>query len=374
MKLRFEDIKCDVAKILRKPNVIGFSNDFRNKIKGGKELPIKSIRFYVTKKLPKDQLKESELIPEYIYDIPTDVVEVGRFRFNDVYTGRYRPIPCGVSEGPATLSIGGTRGWFIIDANGKTYVISCNHVYAGEGDVVEGSYMLQPALIDGGKDPDDRSAILRGYVPLQECTTPDTPEQCPDNYVDVAWCEPIGEYYTSICDIGGLYGKTTVDIGDSVTKVGRTTGKTTGTVEDVSVTMLVEGRKATYKFTDVVLVRSENVIVGAGDSGSPVVKYVDNKPYFAGLLFAGNDNGTMFLFAKADNIEREISNVLGTSVYILSAPSPPPTIQAPTPSPAPPPPSPFQVLMNTLLEVMIYLMIFAVFARMIRNIFVVISL
>jgi hypothetical protein len=73
----------DISKVMRKwlletdDNIIGVT--YEPKSVGGKFTRRNSIVFYVKEKLPKDQLKEEQILPKYINikgkDIPTDVVQ-----------------------------------------------------------------------------------------------------------------------------------------------------------------------------------------------------------------------------------------------------------------------------------------------------------
>ena len=309
----------DVSRIVRKygidrlPNVVGWSNKIQKKIVKGIVSDIDCIRIYVSKKLPREMLRRDELIPEEVDGIKTDVVEVGRLRKLDVYTGKYRPTPCGVSTGRADTYSAGTIGWWLIDQDFNLYLMSNNHVWANENQGQPGDPLIQPSLIDGGDPDTDVIAYLVDYVPLKTDV---------DNLVDVAVADMshLSDKYATIMEVGGVIGVEDPVEGMEVVKVGRTTGLTRGIIIDSSATIRVEYDMGILTFTDVFIVQGNN-IAKPGDSGSPVL---NNNKKFLGLLFAGNDEGSMFMACKARNIETEVSSRLGRTVRVLTTNAPPP--------------------------------------------------
>ena len=310
----------NVKELVRKyglnkyPNVVGWSNKLRNKIKGGRELPIPSIRIYVTKKLPESMLRKDEIIPKVVEGIPTDVVEIGRIKALAVYDKKYRPAPCGVSTSRLDERAAGTIGWWLVDEDGQLYLMSNNHVWAKENQGVQGDKLVQPGVLDGGTE-DDVIAELYDFIPIDFTETG-------VNHVDVAIATPLdmGNLYTSIMELGGVTGKRDPQLNEEACKVGRSTGKTCGTVTDDSASVDVLYESGMAHFDDVFFVKGENVVQG-GDSGSPIIGS-DGK--FLGLLFAGNDEGTLLVGCKQSYIESELQSRLGKKVWILVANAYPP--------------------------------------------------
>ena len=310
----------NVRKLVKKhgldkyPNVVGYSNKLRNKIKGGRELPIPSIRIYVTKKLPESALRKDEVIPKEVEGIATDVIEVGRLKKVAAYTEKYRPAPCGVSTSRLDEEAAGTIGWWVVDEDGNLYLISNNHVWAKENQGSQGDKIVQPSILDGGTE-NDVVAELYDFIALDFAGNP--------NYVDLAVATPLDmtQLYTSIMELGGVTGKRDPQLNEAAIKVGRTTGKTQGEVIDDSATVDVDYDTGTASFEDVFLVKSSEVIVKNGDSGSPVLSS-DNK--FLGLLFAGNEEGTLIVACKQSNIESQLQSKLGKKVWVLIANAYPP--------------------------------------------------
>ena len=91
-----------------------------------------------------------------------------------------------------------------------------------------------------------------------------------------------------IIDIGTIQGTAEAELGTAVKKSGRTTGFTTGQIQQVSVTVDVDyGAGRTARFVNQLLA---GPMSQGGDSGSAVVD-ADNR--LVGLLFAGSDSTTI---------------------------------------------------------------------------------
>jgi hypothetical protein len=89
-------------------------------------------------------------------------------------------------------------------------------------------------------------------------------------------------------------------VGQTVNKVGRTTGWTSGQVTDTCVDVLVLGSLDAEICQDIVSAK-----VGAGDSGSPVFAITSgNDVELRGILWGGNLDGTVFVYSPIANIER----------------------------------------------------------------------
>lgn len=95
-------------------------------------------------------------------------------------------------------------------------------------------------------------------------------------------------------------------VGQTVNKVGRTTGWTQGAVTNTCVNTGVSGTNIVQLCQTFVSAR-----VGAGDSGSPVFRGTSGVT-LVGILWGGNSSGTQFVFSPISNIERELG-VLQTS-------------------------------------------------------------
>ena len=311
-----EVIEKHGKELLKYPNVIGFSNVPQPRIRKGKVIPKEQVlRVYVTRKIPKEQLKPSELIPSEIEGVKTDVVEIGRIKKLQGYRERYRPAPAGVSTSRADQNAAGTIGWFMVDEDGNIYLLSNNHVWANENNASQGDPIVQPGILDGGDPENDVIAELYDWIDIDFAGNPNT--------VDVAIAIPLdlSQVYTSIMVVGGVTGKADPVQDSKAKKVGRSTGYTEGTIIDTSATLNVDYDSGTALFQDVFIVQGEDIIVQQGDSGSPVL---DEQGRFLGLLFAGSDDGKTLVACKANNIESAFQSKLNKKIWILLANAWPP--------------------------------------------------
>jgi hypothetical protein len=71
-------------KIKNKKHVIGYSKQFRKRIKNGKEIDEEVLRIYVSKKVFPFDLSTEDLIPREINGIQIDVVELGEIKAHDI--------------------------------------------------------------------------------------------------------------------------------------------------------------------------------------------------------------------------------------------------------------------------------------------------
>lgn len=325
------------AKLRRYPNVIGFDNTLRPKIKDGKELPILALRIYVKKKVPisafvmnptllqkikhvfrKNPLLASDLIPREINGIPTDVIEVGEVKALSEQRQRHRPIIAGISGCHKDCTACTISGFF--QKEGKILVALNNHCGAMENKAKKGDPWIQPSPYDNGVYPRDEFAKLESFVEIKfeefECPWRNaviqflrkiTHKSLPLNTVDIALGEPTTSYAIGAFKIPNAFaGSRIPSEGEKVCKMGRTTGYTEGTVESTSVTIEVMYSRGKALFTDCILVRGTNFSAG-GDSGSPVFDMQGN---VVGILFAGSD--TFTILCKIPNIEKETGAKLVT--------------------------------------------------------------
>jgi len=296
-----------IRELLRYPNVVGVSRKTKKRIRKGKVVDEEVIRVYVEKKLPLDQLKPDEAIPREIEaeiegkrrKIGTDVVEIGRIKAYLDPKKKYRPIPAGVSTSRLEGGGTGTVGWFVFNEDGELFMISNHHVWVyplNQG--VPGDKLIQPGNVDGG-DEDDVFGELYGFIEINfgEGYT---------NYVDLALAKPYdySQIYLAILGLGGLAGYRDPVLNESATKIGRSTGQTTGIVTDDSAIAKVYYDENQYAWFDDVFIVEGSGVVEAGDSGSPVYS-LDNK--FFGLLFAGSGND-LYVGCKASRILEALQN------------------------------------------------------------------
>lgn len=311
--------RANEAQLFAMPNVVGAA--VGHKISGGEDTGEKAITVFVESKLDPDLLADEDLIPERLDDVPTDVVESGVIRAGGpettvldeereaptvveeptvkeeepveafVLRGRVRPARGGYSVGHYRITAG-TLGTCCYDLRPfpsiprRYYILSNNHVLANSNNAQVGDPILQPGPVDGGRFPADVIARLSRWVNIRWVEG----DRQPCNYADAAIAE--GEFHDldrSIYWIGHLrelYRRP--NVGDIVQKTGRTTNFTTGRVQNVNATVLVNyggGRLA--KFCGQIVTTAMSA---PGDSGS-VVTNLDEAG--VGLLFAGSPTLTI---------------------------------------------------------------------------------
>ena len=95
-------------------------------------------------------------------------------------------------------------------------------------------------------------------------------------------------------------------VGEYLDKVGRTTGWRFGKVSATCVNINVNGTNITQLCQDTVKRIGGSAIVGSGDSGSPVFKWLGSTVKLYGVLWGQNGSGTEFTFSAMQNIEYEL--------------------------------------------------------------------
>jgi hypothetical protein len=94
------------------------------------------------------------------------------------------------------------------------------------------------------------------------------------------------------------------EVGDTVNKVGRTTGWTFGQVIDTCADVNVSGENATLLCQSVVQGSSNS-----GDSGSPVFVSSGTNARLVGILWGGNAAARIFVFSPLENVASELGTL-----------------------------------------------------------------
>jgi hypothetical protein len=119
--------------------------------------------------------------------------------------------------------------------------------------------------------------------------------------------------------VGGTFTVTSQDnsttsfpTGTAVNKIGRTTGWTSAGVTNSCVNVNVSGSNIT-QLCQTIVTSPTTVLVGGGDSGSPVfrVTSVDNVQ-LVGILWGGSSDGRTFVFSPLQGVQRELGSVTAT--------------------------------------------------------------
>jgi hypothetical protein len=321
-------LKNNRTQLLKRANVVATGIGYKET--GGTKTSTLCIIFSVKEKLPASRLSDQDLVPSTVNGTPTDVVQTGVIRALQTPTGRFRPAPGGVSVGHVAITAGTLGCW--VTKNGQKVMLSNNHVLANSNDAQIGDPILQPGPIDGGSLSEDHIANLAQFVPISfegepsECQFANAviaifnlgcriinsntrykvaKVQAEDNLVDAAIATPLNpaDVNAEILNIGPIQGTVQGELGMAVKKSGRTTGFTTGQIQQIDVTANVQyggGRLAL--FTDQLMA---GAMSQGGDSGSAVL---DDQDRLTGLLFAGSDTTTII------NRIENVFNALGVSL------------------------------------------------------------
>jgi len=302
----------NLAQLMQKPNVVACGIGYKEA--GGQVTDELCIVVSVTKKLPAAQLAPSELIPQAVGEMRTDVQETGVIRALQSPVGKWRPAPGGVSLGHVNITAG-TLGCLVYRGQ-DLLILSNNHILANCNRARHGDAILQPAPQDNGT-LQDQIATLEDFIPIDFGQSPSTcgvsnaaaaafnalaqlfgsqhrmtafQQTAGMNLVDAALARPLSANLVEkrILNIGQPRGVGTATLGTQLVKSGRTTGFTTGKVTQIDVTVQVEyPGVGSATFTNQL---TASGMSQPGDSGSAVLD-IDQK--VVGLLFAGSDAVTM---------------------------------------------------------------------------------
>jgi hypothetical protein len=262
----------------------------------GKPTDTHAVRFYVERKLPESLIPKEHVLPKEIGGVPTDVIQMGRFELCGALpapvTGRFRPVQPGCScsfqapppnHGVLTASTIGA----IVEAGGRTFILSNNHALANANALPAGTPIFHPGLLDQPDLTTGQIAALTSFVPISATT---------DNVVDCAIAELLdGVPFSAeiLPDVGRLSTATPIAAAEGMTviKAGRTTSATVGTVVEINGTVPVQYQGVgIVTFDNQIFVQDINgAFSGAGDSGALVVDQASRAG--TGLLFAKTNDG-----------------------------------------------------------------------------------
>ena len=224
-------------------------------------------------------------IPSSVEGITTRVDVVGEV-IAMANTGKYRPVPGGVSVGNNNECAAGTIGCQLI-IGGNRYALSNNHVFARENSASIGESIVQPGRYDGKPKcaSTEQIGTLSNFEPIIFSTSA-------NNVIDAAIALYSAGIATTCSMVGNLYTPSGTAVAPSlglpVKKVGRTSGLTTGTIAGINVTLNVGYGTGTARFINQIYVQGS--FIRSGDSGSLMVTQSGNNP--VGLCFAGGGGGS----------------------------------------------------------------------------------
>jgi hypothetical protein len=224
-------------------------------------------------------------IPAEVSGHKTRVENIGKVEaMGKGFTGKYRPVPCGVSIGNKDDCAAGTLGCVVRNGAGTRYMLSNLHVLEGSNG---GSNICQPGRYD------DRCRTTTEVVASNVQLIPILYGNSLVNYVDCGIASYGAGMVYSASMVNNIYtpSETLQDaaVGLAVKKVGRTSGLTNGTIGAINVTISVS-----YGTNKVALFKNQIHVSGrfiqSGDSGSLMVASATNRP--VGLCFAGSNTAS----------------------------------------------------------------------------------
>ena len=284
------------------PNVVGTGVSF--KTAAGTNTGEIALRVYVARKLDDASVPPDQAIPPQV-DVPgvsgllpTDVVEIGTPQLQgasspalpippedlpSILTTEQRPLLPGYSVGVSEET--GTIGCFVAstDAPQVPLMLSNCHVLAGSGAAPVGAPVMQPGPADGGGTTTVVGSLLR-FVPLDFTAAW-------NNLCDAAVASIADgiDVSNAIPEIGQPTGVSSVNIGDTVFKSGRTTGYSAGIVWDP-----LFRTKITYPSGGLAWFYNQvlcSLYTASGDSGSIVC---DAQGQVVGLHWMGTQTTSVF--------------------------------------------------------------------------------
>jgi len=238
-------------------------------------------------------------------DVRTEVVGTMRAF---ALTGRYRPVPIGVSAGNAIECLPGTIGC-VLEAQGKRFLLSANHVLARQNQATIGEAIAQPSLPDA--DPSCASAPPPTLVARLSDFEPVVYDGRTPNLFDAAIAELADG---GVCGtLPAFYGTPSRDpvapiLDAAILKVGRTTELTRGTIKAVDVKVKITFPAGTALFVGQILTTKK---FGAfGDSGSLIVTD-DGAFHPVGIVIGGASTGAAIASPIGPILERFGATVCG---------------------------------------------------------------
>lgn len=230
--------------------------------------------------------EEEEIASFFPQNINHTVEEVGVYEAELLkaqadFRGKHRPVVQGPSCGHPDVTAG-TLGYMFETDDGKKYVGSNNHVLADVNEASVGDAQLQPGTADGGSVSNDQFGTLAYYTPIEDGVN-----------VDLAIAEASVGIENTVLGISKpvVGAASSVSVGDTVKKAGRTTQVTTGQVQQVGASVDVGyGNAGTFRITDCFITSDMS---DGGDSGSATWKESSDGLRAAGRLFAGSSSATV---------------------------------------------------------------------------------
>ena len=217
-----------------------------------------------------------------------------------------------VNDITARFCCSGTLG-SLVQAGGVQYILSNNHVLARGDQAAIGEDISQPGLIDNNCRVATVVADFTKASPLGSNVDAALAQLRPGTMDGSGFIEDIGTISSVV---------KTPTVGMTVTKSGRTTGTTTGSVASINTSVNVQyqkncgsGKKFVVSYTNQVVINGSSFSAG-GDSGSLIVSN-NNCHQPVALLFAGSSSST--IGNPIGEVLTKLTAALGSTVSFVGA-------------------------------------------------------
>ena len=260
------------AALLKRPGVVGVGLGLM--VKNGKRTRDVGLRVLVR--------SPDVALPEEMEGVPIQAVVVGNVRANG--TARVRPLEGGLSFSQAGVGSYGTMGAVVADAAGSAMALTSFHVLAPACALSTSANVYQPATFDGGSEV--VGSVARWYF---------HPGSAGATGIDAAVARIPAEVPINftIEDYGAITGLASAALGETISKVGRTTNQTFGVVTNLSTTIALAfdfGNKTFFNQVEVTVTSPSTEIAASGDSGAV---WVNSSGKVVAVHMAANSAGTI---------------------------------------------------------------------------------
>ena len=219
-----------------------------------------------------------------------------------------------VNDRTSRFCCSGTLGALVTNGS-NTYILSNNHVLGRSGQAAPGEDVSQPGMIDANCQVTTVVGDFTTAAPLAAGSNVDAAiaQLRPGTMDATGFIEDIGVPSAAVAAPA---------VGMSVTKSGRTTGNTTGTISSINTSVSVQyqancgsGKKFTISFAGQIVIGPGSFSAG-GDSGSLIV--TNNSAHNpVGLLFAGSSSAT--IANPAALVLTRLSAALGSTLTFVGS-------------------------------------------------------
>lgn len=325
-------------RLMKYPNVFHVASGLKHE--GGTLIKKACIRVYVKEKIPKEKLTKDQIVPKEIDGFETDINIVSTIDFA-TDNGTYRPVIGGIQITNGITSFdgldfkmhSGTLGCIATHVESDDEVLLTNwHVLSRNGGTEDdGVFQPRPRVVNHSildsypKRPTSNDNRIATIKALQVDTNIDAAIATIDTCYSLCCncgIEPDNEI--NLLQIGGkdfIRSKAAAANGQTVFKVGKTTGRTEGTVVTTNYPSFdIERDGTTYTFTGQIEIEhvdgNTHEFSSSGDSGSVIIT---DQGAIIGLLFASGKTevspGNFEFLTLANHIDL-VESGMGISVNL----------------------------------------------------------